>query len=73
MKIAMKKCLRRGKIFGETELIVTALVRALYNLLMYCDFNFLKLLSCINQNLLVGNFASRGFSQNTASLSSPLK
>ena len=45
---------------------------ALYNLLMYCDFNFLKLLSC-NQNLLIGNFASRSFSQNTASLSSPLK
>ena len=40
MKIVMKKCLRRGKIFWETELIVTALVKALYNLLMYCGFNF---------------------------------
>ena len=64
---------RRDKIFWETELIVTALVRVLYNLLMYSGFSFLKLLSC-NQNLLVGNFASRGnFSQNTASLSGPLK
>ena len=63
---------QRDKIFWETELIVTALGKDLYNLLMYCGFNFLKLLSC-NQNLLVGNFASRGFSQNTASLSGPLK